>query len=140
MRIFLAGAWNAKGYLIDARTMCEQDGHEVVSTWLDEPVVDSSNPFMLKVMALNDWHDVKRADIFVVMREWPSTSGGFYVEMGIALEAGLPIVCIGKPNGGVYDALPDVTWYDDLPEFLMTIEDKGRVEKFEYDPWREASE
>lgn len=135
MRLFLAGSWNAKEHLRAARTMCEEAGHEVTSTWLDEPPIDTSNPFLMKVMGLNDWHDVKRAGMLVMFREWESTSGGMFVEMGIALERGMPIAGVGKPNTGVYDHLPEVVWYDNLDELLEAISEKATVESFYAEPY-----
>lgn len=109
-----------------ARAMAERDGHEVVSSWLDEPTAELT-PWWMKMCALNDWHDLKQAECVVQFTDWPSTTGGRFVEMGLALERGIKVVEVGSHGAGVYSYLPEVGHYDTFQDFLESIYDESEV-------------
>ena len=60
------------------------------SRWIFKKPVSSG--FHLKVAAIEDFDDLKEASALVFVHPGVSTSGGKYVEMGIALALEIPII------------------------------------------------
>lgn len=125
MKIFLAGSYSAKDELKVIRAALEDQGHEVTSTWLDEPANTDTSAFSMKLYALNDIFDLERADLVAIMALWPSTTGGWYTELGIALARGIETYVVGNVGTtGVYVALPSIKRLATAEEFIEEMGDR----------------
>lgn len=92
-RVYIAGPWTQRPKAIAAAKRLKAEGCEVTSRWHDIHG-DSHDPGVLKREAMNDWNDIRKADVLLLLNL--EKSEGKAVEQGIALEAGKPIVAIGE--------------------------------------------
>jgi hypothetical protein len=100
-------------------------GHDVVSTWLDEaiPPPGMSKSTFDRKLGLKDLAESASADLVIVDLLEPSTTGGRYVEYGLALgRFQRQSVWLVGPLEGVFHYLADASFetWDECLYFLET--------------------
>lgn len=87
MKIYLAASFDSRFTLRPIRDQLWKMGHDVVSTWLDEsvPPPGMSTEVFNRKLGLKDLAESASADLVIVDLLEPSTTGGRYVEYGLAL-------------------------------------------------------
>ena len=109
MKFYLAGPYSERARLADmAGTIERASGWVCTSTWLSG-AHDECAP---EQAAEDDVADVREARALVIDATRSSTRGGMWVEFGIALERGMPIVVVAPFSARltVFAFLPGVTW------------------------------
>lgn len=121
MKVYVSGTWTERARL---RAMAERLrllGHEVVSTWLDEQDRPEWMPERKwqERLGAKDVAEVCQADAIVMDADGASTTGGRYVEWGVACHPRsliLRVVVGTLPPTDIFGKLADhqfATW-DDL--------------------------
>lgn len=110
MKIYLAGAWNAKPEVRDIRLRLERMGHTVTSRWIDwaGPLSGEAREQELRRSASVDLEDIRNSDMVLIFTCKPSTHGGFHTELGYALALGKRVEIIG-PRPSNFFHLPEVS-------------------------------
>lgn len=91
MKFYLAGPYSARPRLARVAEIIEQtSGWQCTSRWLTG-CHDEADPC---AAAQDDMADVRAAQALVIDVHRPSTRGGMWVEFGLALGLGLPIVAL----------------------------------------------
>lgn len=108
-----------RGYAVE---LYENLGIDCTSNWLYEPEITVADPgredWVLRARANEDRVDLERADAVVLFTDAPSTSGGLWVELGMALALRKPVHLVG-PRVNVFCYPSDVKWHDSWESFLM---------------------
>lgn len=133
MKIYLAARYSRREELCGYRAELEALGHTVTARWLNgsHQISDNGTPIgddgeslvefgqteraaqLRQHFAEEDLADVIRADLLVAFTEPPRSSasrGGRYVEMGVAIGHGIPVVIVG-PRENVFCWLPGIPAY-----------------------------
>lgn len=127
MKIYVSGSFSEQERLREQAARLQKLGHYIRGSWLAEvtrPEALTEDQWN-KTLALTDIAEVYAADCIILDIEGQSTSGGRYVEWGVACAPGvskLKLVVGPSPNG-VFLSLADEyfkTW-DDVVEWF-----KGR--------------
>lgn len=140
-RIYLAAPYGYRHTLReDIAPALRALGHQITSEWIDEPrenddladylrarragsvVEDKLSDMALEKIATRDYYDVQRSDVLIRFfgdPQWVS-SGGKFVETGIAAALGLEVVVIG-PRCCVFDYLPFVRVFETFEAYLATL-------------------
>lgn len=108
MKIYLCSMYARREELQPFMRQIEEAGHECTSQWLT--VNDQQCP---RDGALLDVADVRRSDAIICFTELPYvgyTTGGRWVEFGIAVALGIPIYIVGVREN-IFCHLPDVKDY-----------------------------
>jgi nucleoside 2-deoxyribosyltransferase len=95
MKIYIAA--NNQEAALQVAHVLEGVGHKIVSSWLREEflsVEDYSEPERVK-RAEQDTSDVLKSDLLILLAAPFRVSGGKFIEAGIALGAGKPVVILG---------------------------------------------
>ena len=125
MKIYLAGSFASRFDLRPIRDRLWQLGHDIVSTWLDEskPTPGMDQATFEKKLGLKDLVESATADLVIVDLLEPSTTGGRYVEYGLALgRFQRQLVWLVGPRQGVFHYLADAcfdTWIECLARLNM---------------------
>jgi nucleoside 2-deoxyribosyltransferase len=93
MKIYLAGAYTSRQRLAAIAQELRTNGTriQVDTVWLlDE--YENANPFECAAV---DLRDIKSADMLLLFTDTNGTRGGMYVELGIALAKGIPVIIVG---------------------------------------------
>lgn len=106
MRIYLASNFGSQSRLRPIRTNLERLGHEVVSTWLDEPGAQSFelNPDKGPGYSLRDLGEVASCDLLIIDTQEESCTGGREVEYGAALVQGKQLWRVG-PSRNIFHTI-----------------------------------
>lgn len=134
-RVYLASRYSRRLELCEHRTTLKALGVEVTGRWLngghqvdDQGItlgevgvaeVEEGSPLAGK-FAQDDVEDVDRADSLILFTNEPRSApmrGGAFVEMGLALAWGKPVIVVG-PRANVFCWLPGVMHFDDWGLFL----------------------
>ena len=110
MKIYLAGSFTSRFDLRPIRDRLWELGHDVVSTWLDEsiPTPGMTRETFERKLGLKDLVESAMADLVIVDLLAPSTTGGRYVEYGLALgRFQRQLVWLVGPLTGVFHYLAD---------------------------------
>lgn len=126
MRIFLAGAFNHRDEIKVVRAALEDQGHTVTSSWLDEPPLpDVGTDWFRRATAITDLYDLEHSDAMALFTFWPSLSGGWHTELGVALNRGIPVYRVG-PEASFYSQLAAES-YDTIDEFVAALADRTPI-------------
>jgi hypothetical protein len=105
----------------------QRRGHTVTSRWLDLPSEDPSPEAQAKCAAI-DLEDIYRAETLIAFSEAAVRSkprkhsrGGRWVEYGLALGTGKPVVLVG-PRENVFCHLAQVTVYPSWQDYINTLD------------------
>jgi hypothetical protein len=131
LRVYIAAPFEDRSFVEQQTAWLESLGHICLSTWwshTDRNLHDCSmSPHALSCLARGDIAQLVRADCLIFMAQQRGTgeyfSGGRHVEFGVALAAGLHIICVGKPEN-IFHYLPGVRWVsvtDDLSAELEEV-------------------
>lgn len=123
MKVYLAAPWLDREYARTVRDQIQAAGIAVTSHWLDFEGGNSKDPVVFRREAQMDWADVLRADALVLLNI--QKSEGKATEQGLALQAGKPIVAIGKPMNNVFHYLPNYVWVDTVGKAIEALEEIG---------------
>lgn len=100
MKIYLAAQYHQKGSIRIKAEELRLLGHEVTSTWIDEPDPERSDLFPLN--AAKDVREIIASDLlvlFTILPTDPFFRGGRHTEYGIALGLGkLTAICGPREN------------------------------------------
>lgn len=103
-RYYFAAAFSQKERMKEYREYLEYHGNRVTSQWIDsesEGLAAEEIPAnMAKAAngAVTDMNDIINSDYVVVFSDVPSTTGGYYVEMGVAIALKKTLIIIGPVN------------------------------------------
>lgn len=134
MKFYLAARYSRREELLGVRDFVEAFGGEVTSRWLngDHQLSDAGTPIgndgealvengdgeraatLRAKFALDDFEDVRRADVLVAFTEPPRSTasrGGRHVELGLALAWQKHVIIVG-PRENVFCWLPWVDHYE----------------------------
>ena len=139
MKIYLAARYSRRTELVDYRADLTARGAEVTSRWLNgdhqidnsgtpigesgEALVEGSSPdgaALREHFAQEDVADVMRADMLIAFTEQPRVGpsrGGRWVEFGLAIALGIPMVVIG-PRENLFTWLPEIQQFDSWSDYL----------------------
>lgn len=125
MRVYVAASFEEKHVVRDAYERLRAAGHEITHDWTDEDVAHAEpgkmDEFLAKCAELSI-EGVMEADVVVV---FPSDAAkGTFVEIGCALAAAIPIVCVkrGKPLPYcVFLNLEDVHHAENIDQAVVAI-------------------
>ena len=117
MKVYVSGSWNARNRLRVQAEKLRAAGHQVNSTWLDEqdkPAHLTKTQWLRRV-AERDVSEVAAADAIIMDVDDLSTTGGRYVEWGVACNphaTTLRILVGCPPDLDVFGKLADA-WFPD---------------------------
>jgi hypothetical protein len=117
MRVYVSGTWTERGRLRLMAERLRMLGHEVVSTWLDEQDRPEWMPEgkWQERLAAKDVAEVCQADAIILDVDGRSTTGGRYVEWGVACHPRALIlrVVVGRlPDTDIFGKLADHHYRD----------------------------
>ena len=100
MRIYCAGKWEEKHRIQIVQNILRRAGHEITFDWTQQP--NTTNEAELNEQCLYDIEGVMSADALVAVLvdedKYLCKSANRYVEIGIAIGAGIPVYILGKPR------------------------------------------
>lgn len=112
-KIYLAAAYNLAAQMQGYRKDLQAQGHEVTARWIDGMVGPWEDQGKV------DANDLFIADTVIVFTRVPSTTGGYHVELGLAIAWGRPIVLVG-PKNNVFHYMADHQ-YNTWEDLLMNV-------------------
>ena len=131
--IYIASKFHSRSRLLPIRQQLINEGFEVLSTWMvkdaDMPTDDSAIFDSLgdcledsRIMAIRDFQEVRRADVFIIDTNDTSSTGGREVEFGYAKSEGVECLRVG-PLRNVFHALVDEGFkdWDECVRYLMAM-------------------
>ena len=130
--IYIASKFLSRSRLLPIRQQLISEGFEVLSTWMiadpdmptsDTAIFDSLGDCLedCKVMAIRDFNEVRRSDVFVIDTNDVSATGGREVELGYAkAQHGMECLRVG-PIRNVFHAVVDNAFmdWDECVRYLM---------------------
>lgn len=120
VKIYLAAPWADKQYARLIGNMFEKEGIHITEKWWEHPETDDI-PELIR-QAVVDWDSVVESDAFVLLNT--AKSEGKATEMGMALQAGLPVFMLGQKgpkSGNIFHNLPKVTACRDISQLISTV-------------------
>jgi nucleoside 2-deoxyribosyltransferase len=134
MNVYLASRYSRHEELQSYRDELEKIGFTVTSRWIngdhqinDQGLSDEAKASERLRFAMEDWEDLRAADICISFTEIPRSSnsrGGRHVEFGAALAYGKTCIVVG-PRENVFHCLPHIVWFAawaDALAFLTSLE------------------
>jgi len=87
MKVYISAGFTSQKRLRQYRDELWKMGHQVVSSWLDETAIPEGMDTVAfgRKLAVKDIAEIVAADVFVSDNHEPSTTGGLYIELGVAL-------------------------------------------------------
>lgn len=119
MKVYIAA--HSSELATEVAKKLEQEGFNIISTWHKEPMGATSEytPEDRRKIANLDAAQVTEADILFLLESPFKVSGGKFVEAGIALGQGKPVVVIGRrENMLLWHTL--VLQFDTVEAFIAT--------------------
>lgn len=114
MKIYVSAGFTSQKRLQPLAASLWAKGHQVTSTWLHETTRPESMPgdAFNKKLGIKDIAEIQACDLLISDRFEPSTSGGLYVEMGVALGRfqHCQVWIVGPVQANPFDALADRTF------------------------------
>lgn len=124
MKIYVSAGFTSQKRLQPLAAALWAKGHQVTSTWLHETKRPDSMPGAAfnKKLGIKDLAEIQACDLLISDRFEPSTSGGLYVEMGVALGRfqHCQVWIVGPCNPNPFDALAD-QWFDTWDAMLEAL-------------------
>lgn len=96
MKFYVASHDRLLGSLV--ADVISRGGHECTSTWLKNEFLPTERHTVEERMsiAFEDVEDVFRSDVLVLVAGADKYSGGKFVEAGVAMGRGIPVIVIGR--------------------------------------------
>lgn len=129
MKLFLSARYSRRNELRRIRQLLHQQGHEVVSRWLDteweekDESGSSAAPAEYRERhAVEDLDDVRMCDALVAFTEPPRSGsrGGRHVEYGAALALCKILFVVGYREN-IFHSYPHVSYCRDLQDLLALL-------------------
>ena len=119
--VYIAGPWSERPVARSVREKCKTAGIEVTSRWLNFPG-DSHNPKVFLEESLNDYDDVKRADVLLLLnlQKRGEETSGKAVETGMALAWGKTVYMVGEPSN-IFHHHPRVKRFELVEDAIEAI-------------------
>lgn len=127
VKCYIASPWQERLVARSVREKCRAAGIEVTSRWLDFPG-DSHDPKVFQEEALNDYDDVRRADVLLLLnlQKRGEETSGKAVETGMALAWGKAVFMVGEPSN-IFHYLPGVRRFEFVDDAIKEIADASRA-------------
>ena len=111
MNIYVATKWENRSQARRVMNDLTDLGHHITHDWTTIAQETAE-------VAAEDMVGVLRADRLVLLAEddWPFR--GTYVELGIALTAGIPVSIVGPYAAVIFDKMPQVERFPDYTTFI----------------------
>jgi hypothetical protein len=126
MRVYVAGSFDQQLAVRQRAELLEAAGFEVTSTWLNEPPTElpERTDWFMRACGALALADEQAAEALVLYADSPSSSGGYWVELGIALQRAVPIVVVGMrtPGPNVFMHLTAVKHVRDTGEAIAYLQ------------------
>ena len=121
MKIYIAAMYSLKDQMRKYRDILRSDGHQIVSTWMDEShdsqaCLADIPAHWLQQYAKNDLLELQACDTMLFFSEHPTIPtrrGGRHVEFGYALSQHKLIVVCG-PQENIFHLLPQIKFAEDF--------------------------
>lgn len=96
MKIYVAASNQEKARFV--AEALKQQGQEITSSWVYMPFhrTEEHTPAERREIATRDVNEVKQSDFFVLVAQEDRPPGGKFVEAGVAIGCGIPVVVIGR--------------------------------------------
>ena len=135
-KIYLAAQYKQKNEIRQVAEILKREGHEIVSSWLDESyppevTLDQVPEEFLTDTACKDCTEILSADVFVLFTVDPAiatTRGGRHVEFGFALsypKKSLSIYILG-PRENIFHYLPSIKQCATVAELVKELKEEGK--------------
>lgn len=121
--IYIAAPYTAIEPAKQLKTLLEEAGHIVTSTWMLSGYAgdDKLSPEAWLAEAKHDALGVRRADILVLLNNvGPSTTGAMHVEFGLALGYGKGVIIVGEPSN-VFHHFPKLLFAPSIEDVVDRI-------------------
>lgn len=121
---YFAAAFPIRSTLVPYARQLESVNCRVTSRWLYQAdhlealPLPSDNP---REYAIVDYSDLLDADNVIVFTGTPSSTGGYHVELGIALQAGKRVFIIGPRTNVFHYLIPDTQVYQTWDVFFYLL-------------------
>ena len=133
MKVYLASRYSQKEDTKVVARHLRKLGFKITSQWLKEPhapntTLDMCSGEDLSFYAVQDFDDIKRADVFVLFSVdplIPTVRGGRHVETGIALALGKPVYIVG-PKENIFAYLPGVQQFNYISDLIVALTKENR--------------
>lgn len=125
-KIYLAASYIEKARMKGVRDFLVEQGYVVTSRWIDSPDtgLDSDmiagQPEQAAARAQHDLSDLLISDIIVVFTQTPSTTGGYHVELGLAMGLQKRIAIVG-PRMNIFHTFPWCQWHPSFTDFAQFV-------------------
>lgn len=126
MILYLAAPWVHRHQANQVAQQFKAKGHQIISRWHsewadkeDKNVTDAEK----RDEAEKDVLDVRHAEV-VVLLNWEGSTGGMFVEQGIALALNIPVLVIGEKSN-VFHYLPAVRCVSGFHEACIALAGLG---------------
>ena len=100
MKVYVASKWEEKEAAREFIYHIKSLGHEIVHDWTIQD--DTKDEAELRDQAMEDTAGIKGSDIVILYlikeHKYLDSSPNRYVEVGIAIGAGIPVYVVGKPR------------------------------------------
>mgnify|MGYP001576247402 CR=1 FL=1 len=136
MRVYLAARYSRYVEMQDYARVLTDAGYEVASRWIRgdhelRACGESEAARWQRQWAMEDWQDVREADIVLSFTESPGehsgrSRGGRHVEYGLALAWGKRCLVVGDREH-VFHWLPEVEYYASWEEALRVLTGQAPV-------------
>jgi hypothetical protein len=114
-RVYLGGSMGAIPVIVERNKMLRAMGYDVASTWAE--VSPDRSPRVAAIAVLS-------SSLVVICTEVLSSSGGYFVEIGLAVASGKTLVIVGELNNiwAELAAQRFATWEECVPWLRMYLE------------------
>ena len=123
MKIYVAGKWEDRDQVRLVHQELRRLGHEITVDWTDHDYPTDDIESILESYTLDDIWGVKEADLFIALMTVNYLYKGAWVEMGVALGKGIPVLVIGKAGDSCifmnHPLVRKLDSFSDLEEALM---------------------
>ena len=123
MLIYVAGPWVHRAQVKQVAQQYRDKGHTVVSRWHDDwgarsdaGITDADK----REEAEKDVADVQMSQALVLLN-WEGSTGGMFVEQGIAIDRHTPVIVVGGPRSNVFHHLLSVKYVNSFAESLGVL-------------------
>lgn len=103
LRVYLAGSFADRDRVTAITETLADLGFEMTNSWQHEHAGESPH-----TCAVRDLEGIDRADALMVLADTPTTTGGYWVEIGYAIRKQMPIIVVTQEARNVFLHLPGV--------------------------------
>jgi nucleoside 2-deoxyribosyltransferase len=116
MKVYVATKWEEKGRAREVMDQLEAAGHSITYDWTTSEQFSSEQ-------ARLDLYGVMTADALVFLAEQDLNYRGAYVELGVALATGIPVIVVGRAiDRCLFVTLPTVRRVHSVDDVLPALD------------------